>query len=262
MPDEQPGVAVDRREAQHLQAQLLGAALGVVQLGDRCAVRAEHAQRRVHGVTVLGVLDGDQGAVVREVADARRLAVPVDLGRVLALAGQVDRRALLVRGTADDRRAAVAGQGETGRIGGFEAGDGGLVRPSPEGLAAPDAELVTVLVVEPPDPGAVRGEHAVRRAVRPERRLPLLARRTVPGVQLVRARRVRHEQGAVRRVLRPVGQRHARCPKPLLPVRHAGRVTRARLVALTHGPSHAPIVPGRADNWVAGVRRLWITSRP
>ena len=35
MADEQPGVPVDRGEAQHLQAQLLRAALGVVQLGDR-----------------------------------------------------------------------------------------------------------------------------------------------------------------------------------------------------------------------------------
>ena len=66
-----------------------------------------------------------------------------------------------------------------------------------EGLPHPDPELVAVGVREPPDPLAVRRQHAVRRPVRPVRDLPLLAGRPVPGVQLVRPRRVRDEQGAV-----------------------------------------------------------------
>ncbi len=254
--DEQAGVAVDRREAQDLQAQLLPAALGVVQLGDLAAVAAQDAQRRVHRVAVLGVLDRDQGAVVGEVADARRLAVPVDLRRGLARVREVDGRTVLVRRAADHRRAPVPAEGEARRVGGVQAGHGRLVRAAREGLAPPDAELVAVLVVEPPDPLAVGREHAVRRAVGPVRDLALLAARAVPGVQLVRPRRVRHEQGAVRGVLGPVGQRHPRRPEPLLPVGHLpvppappvrgplvpvhvhGRVhvRRNGLVALSHGP--------------------------
>ncbi len=197
VPDEQPGVARHGREAQHLQAELLGAAAGVVQLGDRRAVGAHHAQRGVHRVPVLRVLHGDQRAVVGEVADARRLAVPVQLHRRLARTHQVDRRAVLVGGAADDRRAAVAAEGEARRVRGVQARGGQLVLAAGETLPAPDAELVAVLVVEPPDPLAVRGEHPVRRAVRPVRHLALLTGGPVPGVQLVRPCRVRHEQGTV-----------------------------------------------------------------
>ena len=255
--DEQARVAVDGGEAEDLQAQLAGAALGVVEVGDRGAVRAQDAQRRVHRVAVLGVLDGDERAVVGEVADAGRLAVAVDLHRVLAGAHEVDGRAVLVRGTAHDRRTPVTAEGETGRIGGVQAPGGRFVRAAREGLAAPHAELVAVLVVEPPDPRAVRGQHAVRRAVGPVRHLALLARRPVPGVQLVRPGRVRDEQGAVRRVLRPVGQGHPGRPKALLPVRHPLLPSRLyRLLVLVPliprgGPvalSHGPILPAPADN--------------
>ncbi len=243
MADEETRVAVDRGEAEDLQAQLLGAALGVVQVGDRRAVRAQDAQRGVHRVAVLRVLDGDQRTVVREVADAGRLAVPVDQRGLVTGAGEVDRRTVLVRGAAHHRRSAVAGQGHPCRIGRFEARYRRFVGAALEGLAAPDAELVAVLVVEPPDPLPVRGEHTVRRAVRPVRDLALLARRTVPGVQLIRPRRVRHEQGTVGCVLRPVGQGHAGRPEALLPVRCV-----LGPVALSHGP----ILPAHDDIALAG----------
>ncbi|CAM5610919.1 hypothetical protein SALBM311S_05971 [Streptomyces alboniger] len=250
--DQQPGVAVHRSEAEDLQAEFLGAALGVVEVGDRCAVGAHDAQRRVHRVAVLGVLDGDQRAVVREVADARGLAVAVDLHGLLAEAGDMDRRAVLVGGAAHDRGTAVPGEGQSRRVRRLQARRGEVVRPALEGLTAPDPELVAVLVVEPPHPPAVRGEHAVRRAVRPVGHLALLTRRSVPGVQLVGPRRVRHEQGAVRRVLRPVGQGHPGRPEALLPVRHVRHV----LVPLGRGGplalSHDPILPAPTDNAPTG----------
>src|SRR5690606_34652525 len=131
-------------------------------------------------------LHGDQRAVVGEVTDARRLAVAVDLHRLLPGAHQVDGGAVLVRGAADDRRAAVPAQGETRGVGGVEARRGELVLAALEALTAPDAELVAVLVVEPPDPLTVRREHAVRGAVGPMGHLSLLTGRPVPGIQLVR----------------------------------------------------------------------------
>lgn len=259
MPDEEPGVPVHRSEAQDFQSQLLRTALGVVELGDRRPVGPHHAQRRMHGVPVLRVLDGDEAAVVREVADAGRLAVPVDLLGRAAAADDMDRRAVLVRGAAHDRRRAVPPDGQARRVRGFEPVHRGDVFAPAEGLAQPDPELVPVLVAEPPDPLAVGGQEAVRRPVRPVRRSALLARRPVPRVQLVRPRRVRHEQRAVRRVLRPVGQGHPRRTEALLPVRHGSAARPARgPVALSHGP----IVPPSADNPPVRFPSLWITSPP
>jgi hypothetical protein len=96
--DEHPGVSVDRREAQAGQPELLASALGVVELGDGRAVEPYDPQRRVHRVTVLGVLYRDQRAVARQIADSRRLPVPVYLHRLAATGpNDVKRRALLVR---------------------------------------------------------------------------------------------------------------------------------------------------------------------
>ena len=139
------------------------AALGVVELRDRRAVHPQHPHRRVHRVTVLGVLDRDQRSVVREIADARRLAVPVDLDGVLAGPADIDRRAVLVRRPADDRRPPVPAEREPRRDRRGRAREPRARRarrprrpPPRERLAPPDPELVAVLVVEPPDPLAVR----------------------------------------------------------------------------------------------------------
>src|SRR5690606_20464953 len=110
-------------------------------------------------------------------------ALPI-FHRLLPGAHQVDGGAVLVRGAADDRRAAVPAQGETRGVGGVEARRGELVLAALEALTAPDAELVAVLVVEPPDPLTVRREHAVRGAVGPMGHLSLLTGRPVPGIQL------------------------------------------------------------------------------
>lgn len=248
MSDEQPGVPGHRREAQHRQAQLLRTALGVVELGDRCPVLPHHAQRRMHRVAVLGVLQGDQRPVVRQVPDARRLAVPVDLGGRSPGPYEMDRRPVLIGRPADHRRP-VPPDREPRRVRGLEPRGRGLVRrPSApiaavERLTHPHPELVAVGVVEPPDRLAVRRQYPVRRAVRPVGDLSLLPGRPVPCVQLVRPRRVGDEQRTVRCVLRPVGQRHPGRPEALLPLRNGvGRQCRNGIGRRASDLSHAPIL--------------------
>ena len=158
---------------------------------------------------------------MREIADARRLAVPVDLHRRLPGPYDMDRRALLVRGAPDDRRPVPADR-QPARIRGGEARSGRLIGAALERLPHPDAELVPVGVREPPDPPAVRRQRPVRRAVRTVRGLPLPAGCPVPRVQLEGAGGVRDEQGTVRGVLGPVRQPDPRCTEALLPVRHRG----------------------------------------
>ncbi len=267
MPDQQPGVPGHRREAQHRQAQLLRTALGVVELGDRRPVRPHHAQRRMHRVAVLGVLQGDQRPVVRQVPDARRLAVPVDLDGRSPGAYDMDRRPVLIGRPADHRRP-VPPDREPRRVRGFEPGSRGLVRrPSApttvERLAHPHPELVAVGVVEPPDRLAVRRQYPVRRPVRPVGDLPLLPGRPVPRVQLVRPRRVGDEQRTVRRVLRPVGQRHPGRPEALLPLRNGfGRRRRNGIGRRASDLSHAPHSAPGAGHSARIVRSLWKTPRP
>ncbi len=226
VPHEEPGVTGHRREAQHGEPQLLGAALGVVQLGHHGAVRAHHAEGGVHGVAVLGVLQGDERPVVRQVPDPGGLPVPVDLDRFTAgRPYEMDGGSVLVGGAAD-HGGAVAPDGEARRIRGGEARGGGLVLSAAERLAHPYTELVAIGVAEPPDCLAVRRQHPVGGPVGPVGHLALPSARPVPGVQLVGPGRVGHEEGAVRRVLGPVGQGHPGRAEPLLPLRHGRDVLR------------------------------------
>ena len=80
VPDQQPPVVGQRTELQGVQA----AALAVPLLGDDGRLvlggvgGAEHPQRRVARVAVLGVRDDEQLVVAGEGVDRRRVGVPVD----------------------------------------------------------------------------------------------------------------------------------------------------------------------------------------
>ncbi len=217
--------------AEHRQAL----ALAVVEVGDHLAVDGQHAQRLVAGVAALAVLDHQQPLVAGQAGQVGVLLVPVEhLGA--GRADDVDGAAVVVG-------AAGRGQGaaelEAGGVGGWHARQRLGVRAALPGLRPPDAELVAVGVVEPPDRAAVGGQGAVARAVGPVGHLPGGAGVAVPGVQLEGARDVRDVEAPGGRVLRPVREGHPRCAEPLLPDR-----------CVAHGPNLSS--PGEGTSRGAG----------
>src|SRR4051812_32056855 len=96
-------------------------------------------------------------------------------------------RAVVVGGADDRQRPADLA---SARVAGRHTRRGRLVGTATERLPHPDAVLVPGLVVEPPDPGPIRGQQAVARAVLAGRDLTVLVGAAVPGVELVGTRRV------------------------------------------------------------------------
>jgi hypothetical protein len=143
-----------------------------------------------------------------------RVGVPVDHPRCPAGRGE-PQLAAVVGGPADGGQRAADLQAR--RIGRPDLGNGDGVRATGERLGHPDAELIAVGVGEPPDGLAVGAERADQRAVGPIGRLTVLVGLAVPGVLLDHAAEVGGVEVPVRRVLRPVGQRHARSTEAGLP---------------------------------------------
>ncbi len=225
---QQSRVGVDRGEGHRVQTQ----AFAVVALPDDLAVHGEHAQRPVAGVAVLGVLEHQQPLVARHAGEVGVVLAGVeDSGRPIS--HDVDARPVVGRAADDDD---VPADLEPCRVGSRDPGRGLDVGAAPERLLLPDAELVPVGVVEPPDLLAVRGQRTVAGAVRTVGDLPVHVGVTVPGVELEGAGRVRDVEAAGGRVLGPVGQGDAGGSEALLPEACGGR-----------GRGHPTSLPGPLD---------------
>ena len=129
--------------------------------------------------------------------------------------------------------------------------------PRPERLAPPDAELVAVAVVEPPEPLAAGVDRRVRRALLAPGGLHQHVPGAVPAVHLEDAVRRRHDGGAVGAVAGPVGQADTRGAEAALPVGHlVGHALDPSAPGVVRGPAPTVVRHPRATRRVAdGVTR-------
>ena len=142
---EQTLVATHRGPADRLEAL----ARTVPELGNGASLEVDDADRAVAAVAVLGMRDREECLVGREVGDGRALWMFVDKSRRLALAEDVHRGALVAARPAEDREA--RSRGEPRAVRRREVGGDRLAGSAGEWRADPAAELVPLLVVEPPD---------------------------------------------------------------------------------------------------------------
>src|SRR5581483_1422828 len=180
---DEPAVARDGRPARGLQSL----ARSVPLLRDGGAVRnAQHPQRAIAAVAVLGVREHDQRLIPREISDARALRVPVEQPvRAPTVDDEVRARALVAARPADDREAAA--EREAGAVRRRELRGDRLAPAAGEPFADPAAELVPLRVVEPPHALARRLQprwDAIARALRSVGQLAMRVRAAVPGMHL------------------------------------------------------------------------------
>ena len=217
--DQQPLVAGHRRE-RHRVEPLAGT---VGELGDHLAV-GDADTPAAPGIGSHRARNAPAPRWSRRATARRRWRPPgaVHDLRVPSRIGQVDPGAVVV---GEPGHHDVPADLQTGRVPGSDAGQRLDRRTGrTERLPPPRPELVAVLVVEPPQLAPVRAEHAAGGAVRSVGGLHAARPSDVPGVQLVGAGFVGHEDRPVRGVTRRVGQADPHGVEPGPPPRLGRRV--------------------------------------
>src|SRR6267378_919524 len=188
MQHEQPLVARHRGPADRLKAL----ARAIPELCHRASLEVDDADRAVAAVSVFGVRDRNEALVAREVGDGRALRMLVDESRRLAVAEHIHRRAVVAPRSPEHGEA--RSRSEPRAVRGRELGRDRLGGPAYKWRADPAAELVPLLVVEPPD--ALAGwvepaRHPVSRAFDAIRDPTMPIHPAIPRVDLEASPRVR-----------------------------------------------------------------------